>query len=178
MPLPCRQAFALRTTRVESRRIAGLDHFWFLFFKPVFVYWPGGGATPTNKTESWSSNPVMHRGVAFVVRNANVWCDVSIWYAYCSESENRTIKWGASSLMTRFHRTIQTGAHSYTLKMFYKGQSIRDARQNFEKNKGQSLAFPIVQVTKILWHGKGHRQFSLKDKWYGQKFVKDKGHLC
>ena len=38
--------------RVESWHIAGLDHFWFLLFKPVFVLWLGGGATPPNQTES------------------------------------------------------------------------------------------------------------------------------
>ena len=37
--------------RVESRRNAGLDHFWFLFFKPVSVHWLGGGATPTNEAD-------------------------------------------------------------------------------------------------------------------------------
>ena len=47
-------------------------------------------------------------------------------------------------------------------------RKIRDARQNFEKNKGQSEPFPIVQGTKIHWHGKGHRQ----------NFVKNKGQLC
>ena len=29
------QAFALRTARVESARIVGLDHFWFFFFIPA-----------------------------------------------------------------------------------------------------------------------------------------------
>ena len=62
----------------NQRRISalsGLDHFWLLF-KLIFVYWPGGGAMPTNKTESWSSNPVMQRGVAFVILNANAWVAV------------------------------------------------------------------------------------------------------
>ena len=53
------QAYVLRTARVESRYIAGLDHFWSLFFKPVFWHWLGGGATPTNESDSQSSNPVM-----------------------------------------------------------------------------------------------------------------------
>ena len=31
--------------------------------------------------------------------------------------------------------------NAHRLDMFYKGQSIWDTSQNFEKNKGQSLAF-------------------------------------
>ena len=62
-----------------------------------------------------------------------------------------------------------------TLNMFYKGQSLRDARQNFEKNKGQS---PIVQGTKIHWHGKGHRQNFVNIKGRRQIFVKNKEQLC
>ena len=46
-----RLAYALRTARVESRRNAGLDHSWFLFFKPLTVHWLGGGATPTNESD-------------------------------------------------------------------------------------------------------------------------------
>ena len=42
---PLKQAFALRTTKVESQSIAGLDHFWFLL---ASVHWLGGWATPTN----------------------------------------------------------------------------------------------------------------------------------
>ena len=66
-----RLAYVLGTARVESGRNAGLDHYWFFFFKPVSVHWLGGGATPTNESDNWSSNPVMCRGVAFVGLNAN-----------------------------------------------------------------------------------------------------------
>ena len=45
----------MRTARVESRRNAGLDHFWFLFFKPVSVHWLGGGGTPTNESDQPSN---------------------------------------------------------------------------------------------------------------------------
>ena len=47
----------------------------------------------------------------------------------------------------------------YTLSMFYKGQSIWDGRQNFEKNKGQDLALShIARDVFGKWkfgHGKG-----------------------
>ena len=36
--------------------------------------------------------------------------------------------------------------------------------------------FPIVQGTKIHWHGKGHRQTFVKIKGQRQTFVKIKGH--
>ena len=44
-----RQALALTTTRVESRHIAGLDPFCFLFFKPVFGHWLAGWRDVTHK---------------------------------------------------------------------------------------------------------------------------------
>ena len=52
------------------------------------------------------------------------------------------------------------GASKSTLIMFYKGQSIWDGRQDFGKNKRQSLAFSnclfMVQGTKM--HCLGKRQ--------------------
>ena len=50
---------------------------------------------------------------------------------------------------------------SSTLSMFYKGQSIWDGRQNFEKNKGQDLALShIARDVFGKWkfgHGKGRQ---------------------
>ena len=63
------QAYALRTARVESWYIAGLDYFWSLFFKPVFGHWLGGVATPIS--DSQSSNPVMRQDSTLAVLNAH-----------------------------------------------------------------------------------------------------------
>ena len=59
----------MRKARVESLYIAGLDHFWFLFFKLVFGHWLGGGATPTNESDSQSPNPAMRRDSTLAVLN-------------------------------------------------------------------------------------------------------------
>ena len=42
-----------------------------------------------------------------------------------------------------------------TLIMLYKGQSIRDARQNFENNKGQGLALSHIARDKKGWNRLG-----------------------
>ena len=42
-----------------------------------------------------------------------------------------------------------------TLIMLYKGQSIRDARQNFENNKGQGLALSHIARDKKAWNRLG-----------------------
>ena len=51
-----------------------------------------------------------------------------------------------------------------TLIMFYKGQSIWDGRQNFEKNKGQDLAFSLMAKDIFsrwkLGHGKQGRSIA------------------
>ena len=46
------------------------------------------------------------------------------------------LEWWESSEFVRIN--------SYTLLMFYKGQSIWDGRQIFEKNKGQGLALSHI----------------------------------
>lgn len=50
-----------------------------------------------------------------------------------------------------FKLSVQT---TNILNIFYKGQAIRDARRNFCKNRGQSLAPPTVQGTAESARGK------------------------
>ena len=47
------------------------------------------------------------------------------------------------------------GLNVATLIMLYKGQSIRDARQNFENNKGQGLALSHIARDKKAWNRLG-----------------------
>ena len=57
-----------RTTRVESWHIAGLDHFWFLFFKPVIVRSP-----QTRLRARFVVKPFNALGCCFRVLNTNAW---------------------------------------------------------------------------------------------------------